>query len=145
MGVRYYYGNVLDCKTSVAHCVSADLKMGRGIAKEIKERFMPHVKNYKHTTHVGSVITTKYKYGYIYNLVTKKCFFDKPRLQIVRSALIRMKLYAVRNREYEIHMPKIGCGLDKLCWDDVEKIIRDLFIDSSVDIAICFKEDDILL
>ena len=143
MGVRYYYGNVLDSKASIAHCVSADLKMGKGIAKKIRERFIPHVKNYKYTKHVGGMLTTKYKYGYIYNLVTKKRFFDKPRLQDIRSALIRMKLYAIRNREYEIHMPRIGCGLDQLCWDDVKKIIEDLFKDSNVDVAICIKEDGI--
>ena len=62
MGVHYYYGNVLNSGKSIAHCVSADLKMSRGIAKNIRERFIPHVKNLKYTGYVGGILTMKYEY-----------------------------------------------------------------------------------
>ena len=143
MGVRYYYGNVLNSKTSIAHCVSADLKMSRGVARDIKERFIPHVKDIKYTGYVGGILTMRYEHGYVYNLVTKELFFGKPKLQDVRTALIKMKIHAIRNRVYSIHMPKIGCGLDRLAWNDVKIIIERLFVNSSIDVAICLKEDDI--
>ena len=85
----------------------------------------------------------KYEHGYVYNLVTKELFFGKPKLQDVRTALIRMKLHAIRNRVYSIHMPKIGCGLDRLSWDDVKTIIEGLFVNSNINVAICIREDDI--
>ena len=143
MGVRYYYGNVLDSKTSIAHCVSADLKMSKGVAKNIRERLIPHVRDIKYTGYVGGILAMRYEHGYVYNLVTKELFFGKPKLQDVRTALIKMKIHAIRNKVYSIHMPRIGCGLDRLAWNNVKTIIERLFVDSNVDVAICLKEDDI--
>ena len=39
--IREVYGNLFSCPhtASLAHCVSADLRMGRGIAVEFKKRF----------------------------------------------------------------------------------------------------------
>ena len=37
----------------------------------------------------------------------------------------------------KIAMPKIGCGLDRLNWDNVYEIIKDVFKDTDVEILIC--------
>ena len=37
----------------------------------------------------------------------------------------------------KIAMPKIGSGLDRLNWQDVEQIIKDVFADTDVEILVC--------
>ena len=36
-------------------------------------------------------------------------------------------------------MPLIGCGLDKLKWGKVRKIIIDTFNDTDIEILVCIK------
>ena len=37
--IQYMIGDVTEVKTSIGHCVSRDLHMGLGCAKQIKEKF----------------------------------------------------------------------------------------------------------
>lgn len=39
---------------------------------------------------------------------------------------------------YRIAMPKIGCGLDRLSWDKVEPMIKEIFKDLDIEIIICY-------
>lgn len=36
-------------------------------------------------------------------------------------------------------MPRIGCELDKLNWDKVKEIIQEVFVDTDVEILVCYK------
>ena len=47
-----------------------------------------------------------------------------------------MRGHALLNNITKISMPKIGCGLDKLQWTDVFKLIQDTFIYSGIQIQI---------
>jgi hypothetical protein len=35
-------------------------------------------------------------------------------------------------------MPKIGCGLDKLDWNRVSDMIREIFSDLDIEIMVCY-------
>jgi hypothetical protein len=37
----------------------------------------------------------------------------------------------------KLAMPLIGCGLDRLSWDNVSEIIEDVFEETNIDILIC--------
>ena len=41
------------------------------------------------------------------------------------------------NATTKLAMPKIGCGLDRLDWDEVYDIICEVFEDTDVEILIC--------
>lgn len=73
-----------------------------------------------------------------YNLVTKEKYWHKPTLSTLRQALADMLdddwLYESRAK---IAMPKIGCGLDRLRWSDVEPLIREVFADTDFEILVC--------
>ena len=45
---------------------------------------------------------------------------------------------AVKNKINKISMPKIGCGLDGLQYDKVEKIIKEVFKDTNIEILVCY-------
>lgn len=40
---------------------------------------------------------------------------------------------------HKIAMPTIGCGLDRLQWDKVSEIIKEVFKDSDLEILVCKK------
>ena len=43
-------------------------------------------------------------------------------------------------REYgitKVAMPRIGCGLDRLNWDDVRPMIEEIFKDMDIEILVC--------
>ena len=37
----------------------------------------------------------------------------------------------------KIAMPKIGCGLDRLKWEDVEQMLHNVFDSRDVEILVC--------
>ena len=53
---------------------------------------------------------------YIYNLVTKERFYDKPNLSTLSKTLEAMKIHASTNGVSTIAIPKLGCGLHQMNW-----------------------------
>ena len=48
-----------------------------------------------------------------------------------------MKNYCIYNNINKIAMPLIGCGLDRLKWNRVSQMIKDIFNDTDIEIVIC--------
>ena len=63
----------------------------------------------------------------IYNLVTKERFCYKPNLSTLSKTLKTMKIHANINGVSTIAIPKLGCGLDQLNWQEGVKLLRDIF------------------
>ena len=64
---------------------------------------------------------------YIYNLVTKQRFCDKPDLLTLSETLEQMKIPACTNGVSTIALPKLGCGLGQMNWQEFIKLLRDIF------------------
>ena len=64
---------------------------------------------------------------YIYNLVTKENFSDKPDLQTLATTLQNMQAHATMHGVSTIAIPEIGCGLDQMNWQDEVKLLRIIF------------------
>ena len=73
---------------------------------------------------------------YIFNLVTKEKYSDKPDLQTLATALQNMQAHATMHGVSTIAIPKIGCGLDQMNWQDVVKLLRDIFAYSDIQIVV---------
>lgn len=128
---------------ALCHCISSDFALGAGIAKEfarcgVKQQleflYKTNTWNYK-----GYMLVTFMKpYNAVFNLVTKEKYWHKPTLVAIRQALESAKEYTDHSLQMrKIAMPKIGCGLDKLKWEDVSEIIKDIFKDTDVEILVC--------
>lgn len=86
----------------------------------------------KFEANIGHIYATE-RCPHILGLVTKEHYYDKPSLRDMRAAIwnLRAKLETDvwldgdNPLMTEIMMPHIGCGLDKLKWDDVKEIIFD--------------------
>ena len=77
---------------------------------------------------------------YIYNLVTKEKFCDKPNLSTLSKTLEAMKINAHPNGVSTITIPKLGCGLDQMNWQEDVKLLRDIFAYCDVQIVVCTLE-----
>ena len=129
----------------LAHCVSADFVMGAGIAvqfnrhSDMKNRLRSKYPRFIDTWDALAKKGTCVAEGRVYNLVTKRVVRDKPTYDSLRNALICMRDAAVAEGVRHIAMPRIGCGIDGLRWDEVSAIIYDVFANTDIDILVCVR------
>ncbi len=94
---------------SLAHCISRDCRLGKGIAKLFRDKFGRVKEIEAMKAGVGEVAPLKIGDGvYIYNLVTKVKYSDKPTYESLENSLVSMREHATENKIKEIAMPKIG-------------------------------------
>ena len=127
----------------LAHCISADFALGAGVAKQINEAFNMREMLKEEVNNQfpfdGVVLPgTCVIIGNVYNLVTKEKYYHKPTLGTLELSLRQMRRHAMRHKIKKIAMPKIGCGLDRLNWDDVKLLIQEIFKDTDIEIMVCY-------
>ena len=130
---------IFRANTVVAHCISTDAKMSKGFAETICRKVNGLQEYYRKTKPTVSSIIPYWdaeSNNFIYNLVSKSKFLEKPTLDNLRISLKNMRRHALLNNITKISMPKIGCGLDKLQWTDVFKLIQDTFTYSGIQIQL---------
>ena len=127
----------------LAHCISADFGMGKGIVIEFNKRFdMKHKLQTKYPDFVNEFHRTKCNgtcilEGKVFNLITKERYYQKPTYQSMRNALWSMSRACKDIGITKVAMPIIGCGLDRLQWDKVSEIIKEIFEDIDIEILVC--------
>lgn len=124
---------------TLCHCISADFALGAGIAKKFAELGVKDylIKYYAPCEWSGKgkcLFTLATDWGE-FNLITKEKFWHKPTLLTLKQSLWSLKEHLIGGDK--IAMPKIGCGLDRLNWQDVEQIIKEVFADTDVEILVC--------
>lgn len=132
-----------------AHCISNDMAMGAGIAKEFCNRY-PFIKDFcKEIKRTGNVsVSNALKFKNVYNLITKENYWNKPNkdmtyteyLNNLEGCLEDMREQMEDNNETKLAIPKLGCGLDRCKWEDVKEIIERVFENSDIEITVCSLE-----
>lgn len=145
MKVNYFTGNLMDYTDShyVAHCISADLALGAGIALQFRNKYpdMPVYLLKKYKNSLDNVMHGSRKgcclqCNNVFNLVTKCRYFNKPTYESLREALNDMKDQLKQKNIKELYIPKIGCGLDRLNWNEVENMLISIFKDMDIVITV---------
>ncbi|MEY8743996.1 macro domain-containing protein [Bacillales bacterium AN1005] len=126
----------MDEDYSLAHCISADARMGAGIAVQFRQRFGLEVLQ-EQAKQEPLEIGTCYPVGRTLNLVTKAKFSNKPTYQSFTRAVESMHNVCVAQGIRKLAMPQIGCGLDRLKWEKVRTIIQDTFAETDIEIIVC--------
>ena len=131
-------GDIFTCPitSSLGHCLSSDFKMSKGIAVNFREKFGQVEEMQRKRPSVGDIVVLRDGNRFVYNLVTKKRFFDKPTYEALSLALQEMKNHMIRNSVKDLCLPRIGCGLDKLEWPKVKEIIKTIFKHENVQITV---------
>lgn len=127
----------------LAHCISADYALGKGIAKDFDERY--HMRKCLFAQYppdnerIGSALLI----NNVFNLVTKSRYFQKPAMETLRATLVDMKTQCESLGIKKIAMPRIGCGLDRLPWDccndSVSNLINEVFGDTEIEVNVYVK------
>lgn len=120
-------GDLFSSSSSLCHCVSKDLRMGKGIATVFKKKFAGLSDLKRQKLEVGDVGILERGSRYIFYLVTKTVFYNKPTYETMRQCLssLRREIEKLTEEEFSLAMPMIGCGLDGLEWEEVSEIIKE--------------------
>jgi O-acetyl-ADP-ribose deacetylase (regulator of RNase III) len=85
---------------------------------------------------VGGVAVLARDNRFIYYLITKERYYEKPTLASLKDSLLAAKSHCLEHSVTRLSMPRIGCGLDGLSWSNVSRLIQDVFADSNVAITV---------
>ena len=137
------YGDLfkVDSSYTLAHCISADCKMGAGIAK-LFVKHNPEMRKVLQSVNPKISDAICYTGGNrhnVINLITKERYFHKPTRENFNKAIIEMKRLALSYNIKKIAIPQIGSGLDRLNWKESSKFIREVFSDTDIEILVCIK------
>ena len=145
--ILYCQGDIFLTRSQcIAHGCNILGKMGAGIAKEFRNRFPDMYEVYKNLCNnselkVGEIYSYLESKPIILNFMTQSGFYNatlkniescldkicKGRLEISKCHYLNIT---------SLSMPKIGCGLGKLNWNDVNKLITDKLEKSPFDVFI---------
>lgn len=121
----------------LAHCISADFALGAGIAKAFDSVYNMKFKLYRNYDNYEYHGGDSLPIDNVFNLVTKNKCWHKPTYESMREALEMMREHMEFLDVDKLAIPKIGCGLDRLNWDQVYDIICEVFEDMDVEIVVC--------
>ncbi len=125
-----------------AHCISGDYALGAGIARTFNSRM-----NMRHKLHEQYPIPKGKAYANVgkallvdktFNLVTKTYYYKKPTYDSLCETLLDMKQQCKKLGVQHLAMPYIGCGLDRLEWSKVRKMIYQVFEDMDIEVVVCY-------
>lgn len=134
----YVTGDLFSCPKdeALAHCISEDCRMGAGIAVTFRKRFGGVDELKKQKKHTGQCAVLERDSRFIYYLITKKRASQKPTYDDLRTSLEDMRSHCEENGVTKISMPRIGCGLDRLAWARVSKILEQVFKHTNISITV---------
>ena len=129
----YYY---------LAHCINGAYTLRAGIAREFADRmnmqnclkWIYPIAGGEQDKYIGKALLV----GNVFNLVTKEYHYNKPTYEALYSALKNMRYQCEVIGVTNLAMPKIGCGLDRLDWDRVSAMIKEVFGDLDIDSLVCY-------
>ena len=117
--------------------------MSAGIARHFKRKFP--TKYPSNLDHSYSPLWPQWlpeTRRYLYHLVTKQKYFNKPTYSTLRASLERVRTHAAESNSISrISMPCIGTGLDQIDWDKVKLPIQETFRTSLKQVVVYILPD----
>ncbi|XP_045468252.1 uncharacterized protein LOC123676417 [Harmonia axyridis] len=123
---------------ALAHCVSKDFHMSRGIAVCFKNKYGNIEKLKSQNKMVGQVAKIRKDNRNIYYLITKENYYDKPTYENVFKSLKELREICEMNNEKYLAIPRISSGLDRLKWSTIFNMIKYIFLNLNIKITIFY-------
>ncbi|CAG8583436.1 6259_t:CDS:1 [Ambispora gerdemannii] len=123
---------------SLAHCISEDLRMGKGIADIFKKKFRGLQELKEQNKKVGQVAYLERDGRYIFYIITKEKYFHKPSKANFERALNDLRVVCEEMGVKNLSIPRIGTGLDKLPLEYVHNVIDATFQGSDMRILMYY-------
>lgn len=125
-----------DKTSSLAHTCSQDMHLRKGIGLLFRRRFGRIDSLLRQGARVGDIAFLKDGRRYIFYLVSKRFFFEKPSYAAVYDCFLTLRKFV---REYKIRslaLPQVACGLDGLSWPIVSQMLQDVFAQEAVAVTV---------
>ena len=128
---RELRGDLFEQESSknLAHCVSADFRMSRGIARIFRDRFGGIEELIALHATVGDTAKLTRGHRHIFYLITKEKYYHKPTLNSLKKCLLHLKKQVVELGIISLDIPKIASGLDKIPWTITKQLLLEVFFD----------------
>ena len=96
---------------------------------------------------IGTAVPVSETGRFLYNLVTKRRYFNKPSVDSLKSSLLSMRVHGEQFGIRTINVPMLGAGLDGLdFYGHVMPVLKEVFQESNVNINIHFlRVEDVSL
>ncbi|MDX9799248.1 MAG: macro domain-containing protein [Bacteroidales bacterium] len=158
--IKYIENNsIFDSKAdALINPVNCKGTMGKGIAKEFKYRFPECFPPYKKACDEGllkpgilllvslnvQLDFFNWKRPSIILFPTKYHWREKSKLEWIEQGLYYLKNNYLSWGIRSVGMPKLGCGLGGLEWDEVKRLIEKYFIDDKLEIELYLSTTSLL-
>ena len=123
--------DILYSPHSFAHCISADLAMAKGLARQVKSWYpaAPSAIRLRYPPDIGSVLIyfDPISERYIFSLVTKFRYYHKPTYESVLASLYELKEIVIDAGISHLSLPKLASGYDKLDFNIIFELICQVF------------------
>lgn len=116
--------------------------MGKGLALEFKKKYPQNFMAYRkicdeHLLQPGSIYVTHFRPDpIIINFATKDHWKNPSKIEYIQKGMQQIVELLNNHRITSIAIPKIGCGLGGLNWEEVLPIITDKLQDFDINITI---------
>lgn len=137
MYIKDITGNIFSIDTDViVNAVNTVGIMGGGLALQFKRKYPEMFQDYSNIClsgklDIGSIHTYNEGGQVIVNFPTKKHWKDPSQLDYIEKGMVALNNFLVREDWVKtVAIPKLGCGLGGLDWNDVKKIIIKKFEDA---------------
>jgi len=139
-------------ETAIAHCISCDCEMGAGVVVPIYNQhraLKASCRAYAGEKTEDNLIRTAYRFadetGVVYNMFTKRKVWQNATkgmaageyLHNLKNCLIDVREQMLMCNENILYMPQIACSLDRCNWNDVRRIIIEVFYKTQLTVIIC--------
>ncbi|XP_060872633.1 ADP-ribose glycohydrolase OARD1-like [Metopolophium dirhodum] len=114
--------------------------MSRGIALQLRRRFGQIQQLRQQEKSLEDVIFLCVEERIFY-LITKLHSWQKPTYQSIFNCLQRLKLLCEKKQITKLACPRIGCGLDGLKWEEIRKMLRYIFKNTTIYVSVYTKEE----
>ena len=133
--IHHVEGSVFEAPEGVAlaHCVSADLAMSAGIAVQFVKRW-PDIRSGSSRSEPGSLHVHSSTRGYIFNLITKERFDDKPSLEDFRKSIVALKSKMQALNIKTLAVPELGSGRERLNLSEVIHVLQSILVEAGIGI-----------
>lgn len=142
--VQEVNGNLFEVKedVSLAHCVSKDFKMPKGIALKFRRKFGKIDELQMQQKNVTEIAYLKLENRFIFYFIVKENHWQKPTYENFFKTIVELRKICEEKHLSKVAIPKIGCGLDQMNWTQVKTMINYVFKNSNVNI-IAFSKDNL--
>jgi O-acetyl-ADP-ribose deacetylase (regulator of RNase III) len=140
LNIKEINKNILEIpqEYAIAHCISADLKMNKGLAAQICKKYGRHHDSFSNRIiNIGDVIPIITENRLILYLITKQYYYQKPQYNDIQTAISNLIKELYKLKQYKLAIPKLATGLDKYNWSTIKQLIFSKFSNTNIELVIC--------